>query len=196
MKRIGILVIVLATFIAVANAQNAKSILDRTAEILSNKGGITAKFSISGQQAGTLAFKGRAFHASTPQAVIWFDGTTQWTYMKNNEEVNISKPDRNKQQMMNPYNFIMIYKAGYRYTAKAIGNSYQVHLTSTDARRNIKEMYITVGKKTYIPSQIRILQNKTWTTIDISNFKKANLNASTFKFNSKEYPNAEIIDLR
>lgn len=196
MRRISLIIIILAAFVAASNAQNAQNILDRTAAVLSNKGGITANFKISGQQAGTLAFKGRAFHASTPQAVIWFDGTTQWTYMKSNEEVNISKPDRNRQQIMNPYNFIMMYKSGYKYTAKTVGNSYQVHLTATDTRRNIKEMYITVNKSTYIPSQIKIRQNKTWTTVDISNFKKANLSSSTFKFNSKEYPNAEIIDLR
>jgi hypothetical protein len=39
-------------------------------------------------------------------------------------------------------------------------------------------------------------QQKGWTTIDIKNFKKANITDGTFRFNSKDFPSAEIIDLR
>jgi hypothetical protein len=39
-------------------------------------------------------------------------------------------------------------------------------------------------------------QQKGWTTIDIKNFKKTNIADGTFRFNSKDFPSAEIIDLR
>lgn len=195
------MVAIIATiFTMSATAQTAKSVLDKTAAAVSNKGGITAKFTISSpsikSMSGTLQVKGRKFHATTPQATIWFDGKTQWTYMKNNEEVNVSNPTDAELQAINPYNFINIYKSGYKYSMTSSGGKYQVHLTATDKKRSIQEMYITVNKSTYVPSQVKMKQNKKWTTITISNFKKTNLSDSSFRFNAKQYPNAEIIDLR
>ena len=76
------------------------------------------------------------------------------------------------------------------------GNGYEVHLTATDKKRSVQEMYITVNSKTYIPTQIRVKHSKGWNTIEISHFKKANLPDGIFRFNSKDFPHAEVIDLR
>ena len=73
--------------------------------------------------------------------------------------------------------------------------SFIVHLTATD-KRSIQEMYITINPKSYIPSQIRMRQQKGWTTITISGFKQSKLSDGMFRFNSKDFPNAEVIDLR
>ena len=74
------------------------------------------------------------------------------------------------------------------------GNSYVVTLQGKG--KSISEMVITINKQTYVPSQIRMFQNKQWTTIKVSNFRTANLSDALFRFNPKSYPNAEIIDLR
>jgi hypothetical protein len=37
---------------------------------------------------------------------------------------------------------------------------------------------------------------KGWTNINISNFRKASLPDKVFRFNAKDYPQAEVIDLR
>ena len=164
------------------SAQTAKQVLDKTAGIVAAKSGAKASFSIKGDQmnaSGTIAIKGKKFQATIPQATIWFDGKTQWTYLK----------------AINPYNFIYMYQKGYKYTMEKKNGSFIVHLTATD-KRGIQEMYITVNQKTYIPSQIRMKQQKGWTTIDISNFKQAKLSDGMFRFNSKDFPNAEVIDLR
>ena len=190
----------LAVTICSANAQTAKLVLDKTASVLSNKGGVTAKFSITGKNIGTtsgkISVKGRMFQATTPQAMVWFNGKTQWTYMKSQQEVNVSNPTEAELQAINPYNFINIYKKGYSYTMKTVSAGYEVHLKATDAKRQIQEMYITVNKSTYAPSQVKMRQGKKWTTINVSSLKKANLSSSVFTFPSKDYPNAEVIDLR
>ena len=89
-----------------------------------------------------------------------------------------------------------MYKNGYAYTLKKKGNNYEIHLTAKDKKRGIQEMYLLVNQKTSVPSQIRMRQKKGWTTISISQFKQANLSDGIFRFNSKDFPNAEVIDLR
>ena len=88
-----------------------------------------------------------------------------------------------------------MYKNGYKYTMEKKNGSFVVHLTTTD-KRGIKEMYITINQKTYIPSQIRMRQQKGWTTISISGFTQSKIADGMFRFNSKDFPNAEVIDLR
>ena len=196
-KVISFLLFYLFTFLPL-NAQTAKEVLDKTAAVVSAKGGAQASFTISGQNmnaSGTIAVKGKKFHASTPQATIWFDGKTQWTYMKKNDEVNIANPTESQLAAINPYNFIYMYKKGYNYTMEKKGGNFEVHLTAT-GKKSIQEMYLTVGQKSYSPSQVRYKTAKGWTTIDIRNFKAANLSDGMFRSNSKDFPHAEVIDLR
>ena len=179
-------------------AQTAKEVLDKTAATVSNKGGAQASFTISGQSmnaSGTIAIKDKKFHATTAQATIWFDGKTQWTYMKNNDEVNIANPTESQLASINPYNFIYMYKKGYNYTMEKKGGNFVVNLKAT-GKKSIQEMVLTIGQKSYTPSQIRYKTAKGWTTIDIRNFKAANLSDGMFRFNSKDFPHAEVIDLR
>ncbi|MBO5548103.1 MAG: cell envelope biogenesis protein LolA [Prevotella sp.] len=179
-------------------AQTAKAVLDKTASVVSNKSGAKASFTIKGDQmnaSGTIAIKGRKFQAATPQASIWFDGKTQWTYLKKNDEVNIATPSVEEQQAINPYNFINMYKNGYKYTMEKKNGHFIVHLTAS-GKKSISEMYITINQKSYVPSQVRYKTGKGWIIIDIRNFKAASLADGLFRFNAKDFPNAEVIDLR
>lgn len=182
-----------------ATAQTAKSVLDKAAANVSAKEGIRANFKMTGSHgntSGQIAVKGRKFYATTPMATIWFDGKTQWTYMKNNDEVNISNPTEAQLQAINPYNFINLYKKGYNYTLNKSGNDYVVHLTATNANAKIKEMFISINKNSYNPTQVKLLQGKKWTIFDITDLKKQAVADSQFRFNSKDFPSAEVIDLR
>ncbi len=181
-------------------AQDAKSVLDKCAAVVSAKEGVQASFSMESAQygtaSGTISIKGQKFHAATPVATMWFDGKTQWTYLKNNDEVSVTNPTESQLQAINPYNFINLYKSGFKQTMTTAGSSYSVHLTATDAKRKIQEMFITIDKKSYTPSEVKLRQGSKWTTFHISNFKKVALSDSEFRFNSKDFPTAEVIDLR
>ena len=196
----GVLLFHLITFSPLSvSAQTAKSVLDKAAATVTMKDGVKADFKMTGSMgstSGTIIIKGKKFHATTPQASIWFDGKTQWTYVKDNDEVNIVNPTEAQLQTINPYNFLNLYKKGYDATLNSNGNSHVVHLTASSASNKIKELFITIDKKTNHPTQVKLLQGKKWTIFDISNLKKQNIPDSQFKFNSKDFPKAEIIDLR
>ena len=187
------------TSLFTANAQSAKRVLDKAAATITAPQGVKANFKMTastGSTSGTIAIKGKKFYATTPQANVWFNGKTQWTYMKNNDEVNVSNPTEAQLQAINPYNFIHLYKRGYNYTMTTTEKDFVIHLTASTSERKIKELFITVNKKSYQPTQVKMLQGKKWTTFDISNIKKERIADSQFQFNSKDFPKAEIIDLR
>ena len=198
MKRIGIIMV--AALMSMGSfAQSAKAVLDKAAGTITAQSGVKANFKMTtanGSTSGTIAIKGKKFYATTPQAKVWFDGKTQWTYLKNNDEVNVSNPTEAQLQAINPYNFINIYKRGYTYTMNTAGSDYVIHLMASNADRKIKELFISVNKKSYQPSEVKLLQNKKWTTFTISNLKQVQMDDSAFRFSSKDFPSAEVIDLR
>ena len=136
MKKICFLILA-ALISTAAMAQTAKSVLDKAAANITVKEGVKANFRM-------------VFHATTPKATVWFDGKTMWTYMKDNEEVNVSNPTEAQLQTINPYNFINLYKNGYTSTLNTTGNAYVVHLTSTAKNKKIKELFITRGHRSAI----------------------------------------------
>ena len=178
---------------------DAKKVLDNAAAIVGRRGGAAANFSITGGEmgrtSGSIAIKNNKFKAVTPETTIWFDGKTQWAYMKNTNEVNISTPNEAQRLSMNPYAFITMYKSGYRLSMKTTTDSDIFHLQSIHPARSMQEFYVTVSKA-YYPQQIKMLQGKKWVTINISNFRAASQANSNFRFKHSDAPSAEVIDLR
>ena len=163
--------------VSAQNAQQARTMLDKIAKTIGRSGGASASFTMSngsGNVSGTIYIKGKKFHARTSEAIVWYNGKTQWTYMKKNDEVNVSNPTQAQQQLMNPYTFINIYKSGYNLSMKTKGNNQEIHLVARDKKKH----------------------NQKWTTITIRNFSAKNVSDNVFTFKAKDYPSAEIIDLR
>ena len=197
MKKICFL-IAATLFCAATFAQTAKSVLDKAAAHITVKEGVKVNFRMTGSMgntSGSILIKGRKFHATTPVAMVWFDGKTQWTYMKNNEEVNVSTPTEAQLQAINPYNFINLYKQGYECTLNKSGKSFIVHLVGTSGK-HIKELFVTIDKQSYQPTQVKMLTGKKWTIFDITELKEQRVADSQFRFNAKDFPQAEVIDLR
>ena len=182
-----------------ADMTDARKVLDKCASIVGNKGGAQASFKIAGSKinsSGTIAIKGNKFNAVTPQATMWYNGQTQWTYMKQTNEVNISTPSATQQAQMNPLNFISMYKKGYNLSMKTVEGKYEVHMTAQNGTKGIQEAYIVIDKKSFVPTQVRMRQKDKWTTINISNFQAKKQNDAVFTFKKADFPTAEIVDLR
>ena len=95
------------------NAQTdsqAKATLDKVSAFL-QKSAITTDFYIiyenaqtneSEKKAGKLKLKGNKFTLSTEELELFFDGKTQWTLMKELNEVSISEPTKEEMLQLNP----------------------------------------------------------------------------------------------
>lgn len=202
MKKTAIilLLLMLALGVSAQQAAQARKVLDKTAAIVGHKGGATANFKVSSAKVGTatgsISIKGNMFQARAEEAIVWYNGKTQWSYLKSTDEVNVTTPTEAQRMRMNPYTFITMYKQGYTLGMTQQGSNYQVHMVAQNKQRTVQEVYLTISKATYKPSIIKMREGQTWTTITISNFQTKNLSNSLFSFNAKDFPTAEIVDLR
>ena len=184
---------------ATGYAQTATQVLDKATQKLNIKNGFKADFKATmtqGTISGSIAVKGNKFMATTQHTKVWFDGKTQWTYMTRNDEVNVSNPKDSEIQSLNPYNFINLYKKGYKSTMQKNGGNYVIHLTAESKAKKVQELFVTVDSKSYALSQVKMLQGRKWMIFDISNLKQETLPDAYFHFNAKDFPTAEVIDLR
>lgn len=198
MRRILLLTsyLLLLTLSVSAAGNAAIAALDKAAAKVNINRGVTADFTFNagaGNQSGTISAKGNKFCCTTGQAVIWYNGKTQWVLNKKTDEVNVSTPSGATSQMMNPYAVLTLYKQGYTATISNAAAGRQVHLVGKG--KAISEMYILIDKAGSL-KQVKMKRGGKWNTIVVSNIRAAKLADSAFTFNAKDYPKAEIIDLR
>ncbi|MGN0221684.1 MAG: LolA-like putative outer membrane lipoprotein chaperone [Prevotella sp.] len=199
MKRL-LFIVSLLGITSLLYAQDTKKILDKAASAVNQKSGMKASFSISGGTyngtSGTIAIKGRKFQITTPQMIIWFNGSELWSYVKSNEEVSVTHPNDAQLNRINPYSFITMYRSGYTLSHEKKGGNYIAHLQAQSKNSRIQEVYITINETTCLPSVVRLCEKGVWSTIQLSKIQSVKLADSVFQFNAKEHPNAEVIDLR
>lgn len=117
--------------------------------------------------------------------------------------MNVSNPTPEELQSINPYAFIGLYKQGYTYRVGARKN-YQgkaideIDLQAENPKQEIQAVKLYVDKRNAQPLYIKITDcNKNINEIEVTSLKKALLLPDNrFIFDTKQYPNAEVIDLR
>lgn len=101
---------------------------------------------------------------TTPDMITWYNGETQWSYMKANDEVNVSVPTPEEQQSMNPYTFVNLYKEGYHYQLKETtlrGKScYEITLTTRNKQKSPHTIILDINKDNHNLMCIRMQQRK------------------------------------
>lgn len=194
-----------------AQKMDAKDILDRTATAFREAGGIRASFTVQtyakgnlqGSSVGSICLKGEKFLLDADGVKTWFDGRTQWSYLTNSDEVNVSEPTPEELQSINPYALLSIYKQGYHAKlgkTEAYGGkpAYEVILTASNKKQDLQCVIVYVAKDTFQPLCISMTQKGgNSVAIRITSYKAGeSYNDALFTFDKKAYPTAEVIDLR
>lgn len=180
--------------------------LEKIIENIINSKGITAEFTMQGSansglyMQGTMKMQGKKFFLSTNDLTTWYDGKTMWSYAPSIGEVNITTPTRQELAEINPYLLLDNYKQSF--TAQELQSQHKGEriFSLTPTKRNTPYAYITVSVVTasMSPISFEITDNNNQTTlVAITNYNnKATLSAQTFTFDTSQYPNVAIIDLR
>lgn len=212
MKKLFLLLLCVLGLTCNLSAQSAKSVLDKTSATFNQKGGIKATFTLknfTGQKqtgtpvTGNILLKGKKFRLNAEGITTWFDGKTQWTFIPENEEVNMTEPTDEELQAINPYNFLNFYKKGFTYkfgnTKRFQGKDiFEVTLLAKSNKMDIKQVVLFVEKSSYQLLQIKFRQGtNNWVSITVNSFNGGQkIEDSAFVFTEKDAPGAEIIDLR
>ncbi|MGM9674988.1 MAG: LolA-like putative outer membrane lipoprotein chaperone [Bacteroidaceae bacterium] len=204
------IIVTLFSCLAMAlQAADGIEILDKASQRITATGSAELSFTATafsgtqpqGSSSGQIRVKGQMFKIITDEMITWYNGQTQWSMMPGSGEVNMTVPTEEEKQAVNPYAFIQLYKHGYKASVKkgSLRNTdtYEVHLTATDSKQEIKEIYVDVRKSDYTLLCIRLRQNTDWHRIVLHSIQAVkDMSDSEFSFPAQDYPDVEIIDLR
>jgi outer membrane lipoprotein-sorting protein len=130
------------------------------------------------------------------------DGKTQWTYLKKDNEVQVTNAD-NTGEGFNPAKIFTIYEHGYKYIyngeKKMDGKTYQeIDLTPEDPDKQFFKVRLTIDKiKKQIYSALIFDKNGSHYNYTVRSFTGNPPVAETiFTFDPKEHKGVEVVDLK
>ncbi|MBI3483353.1 MAG: outer membrane lipoprotein carrier protein LolA [Bacteroidetes bacterium] len=151
---------------------------------------------------GKITVKGDKYRLELPEQQVYNNGTTVWTYLPANKEVNIDNFDP-KSDDLNPSKIFEMYKKGFKYLL--IGDK-------NEAGTLCDEIDLVPEKKDAQYFKIKMMISKkdksvaSWTMFDrggnrykyiITKFTpNVKVDDSFFAFDVKKFPGVEAVDLR
>lgn len=155
-------------------------------------------------QSGTLYVRSKAnkYKVILKDQELISDGKNQWTYLKEDQEVQLTEAN-NGSDGLNPAKIFTIYEKGFKslYINDTKSNGKLVHnieLTPIDAKTSFFKIKLKIDKATkQIVNAVIYDKNGSHYTYAIKSFTpNVKVPESTFAFDAKKYPGVEVVDLR
>ena len=216
MKKLALVVAALIVVMNLTAQQDpkAKEVLDKLSQTTRSYKTIQIEFSftlenkknnVNQTNEGEIILKGKSYRLHMPafSMEVFCDGTTNWSYMTEAKECNITGVEEEKGGSLNPANIFTIYEKGFNFTyigeENQAGKAVQViDLFPVDKSKEFVKVRLYVDK---LKSQIAKAQtfNKDGNTyILVMKNMKTNVDFKDdyFKFDKAKYPGVEMNDMR
>jgi len=192
---------------------SAKEILDRVSKKTLSYTTIMADFELvidnrmedmHSKSRGSIQIKGKKYFMESMGSMVFYNGTTMWSYMPDINEVTISEPSAMEGDFVdNPALIFTFYNRDFKY--RLVGEitvdkklMYEIDLYPKDLNQPYSRFKIYIDKeKEEIYMLKAVSKDAVDYTIYIINLKyNLPLNDSKFTFNTADYPKVEVIDMR
>ena len=195
-----------------AQDAKAKTILDAVSKKVNGLKSLKANFAlhlsgangkVKDTKRGSFVMKGQKYRVNLGGQEIICDNKTVWTYMKDNNEVQVNNYNPNEQTISPAKLFTNFYDKEYSYkyvgTRKVNGKNCEViELTPTNKSKQFSKIELAVDK-----ANNTIVGGNVWEKngnkyqYEVSGFTpNAPVADNTFTFDPKKYPGVEVVDMR
>ncbi|MGV3589634.1 MAG: LolA family protein [Adhaeribacter sp.] len=151
---------------------------------------------------GDITVSGNKFRLKLKDQEIINNGNTIWTYMKSDNEVNISENDPDDQQM-SPNAIFTLYQKGYKYAfveeMRESGQTYNIiELSPLDKNNSVYKVRLQINKRDNSVKTWKMFRNNgNRYTYTIKSFNpNPVVDVNYFAFDKSQYKGVKVIDLR
>ena len=191
----------------------AKVILDKLSEITKSHQSIQVDFKIDyknlkdnmfNSSEGSITMRGDKYYLNFMGVETFFDGKTQWSYIKEVNEVNIIQPEPNDEDIFNnPKRLFTIYEDDFKYQhindmVENKVNYSIIDLYPEDVNEDFSRIRLQINTDKYFLSSATIFgKDGSHYSVSINKYNTSlKPDESVFTFNEKKYPGVEIVDMR
>lgn len=193
---------IVATPTAAGAKPAAKDTIDKMVATLKKVPSIEFVFTLwqdGNSTTGRLIVGGQKFFLTTPEMKIWFDGASQWSYLKSAGEVNLSRPNRDELAQSNPLSILSSINNNFTFRRLPSEDGFdKIELTPNRPSDDFAKAVVTIATSSSMPRELSVYDGQgNVATVKISSSKAgAELPIATFRFNPKQFPGVEVVDLR
>jgi len=195
------------------NDEKAVELLDEVAVKLENSNSLQIEFNMYVENAqnskndsysGSAVYKGGNYKMDLMGQIIFSDGKTNWTYLKDADEVNITANSEDEKNMFDPKYILKDYKKNFKI--KYISEKFEKNrpLVEVDLfpqkidDKKYSRVTLKIDKvKKQIYSIRYVGKDGISYLIEIHKYvENPNISDSEVKYNNSLFPDAEVIDMR
>lgn len=208
-----LILISLSSIITAQQDPDAKIILDKLSENTKSYKNIQTEFKIDyknikdntqNSSKGNITIKGEKYRLNFMGTQSFYNGETLWSYLEDVNEVNISEPEQDDEDIFsNPQEIFTIYEKDFKYQLinklndKGVSIAI-VDLYPFDMDLDYSRIRMEINTDSYRLQSVTIFgKDGSHYIINFYNYKtNIDLEDSYFTFNESDYPDIEIIDMR
>ena len=210
MRKFAVLGLLMCLF-SFSNAQDAKTILQKVSAKYEGMKSYSVDFEnklhsplagIDESTKGSALIAGEKFRIELEDHLIIVDVKSMWTFLKEDNEVNVSEYDPEESEI-NPSNIYKMWENGYKFRlldTEAINGVkfHLIELNPEDKSNQIFKVKLWVNPTNYTIKKWVMFEKSGNRYSYIINSFKANsaLASNTFKFDKAKYPGVHVEDLR
>ncbi len=202
-------VICISTILCGQSDEDAINILDRFSSTATSAPSVSIDFNLVYEDiledyndtiSGSVVLHEDKYKLELPDNIIWYDGTTSWSYLPEEYEVTITEPGQTDDIFTSrPSMIFSSYKEGYKCRlVEATDNFYVIDLYPEDPASDLIRLRLSLGKQVYNLISFEYKRKDGFTATLIA--KKYDLSFITgnefFTFSNSHYKNIDIIDMR
>ena len=189
----------------------AKAILDKLSKKMSSLKSMKANFSLSLVNAsgktmqtkkGNFFLKGDKYRITLGDQDIICDGKTIWTYIKATNEVQVTNYNAAEQTISPAKLFTNFYDDEYNYNYAGASTfagktCYLIEMTPKSSNKQFKKLKLAIDQTDVVAGGDVYEKNGNQYHYEVKNFSpNASIDNTMFSFDTKKYPNVEVVDLR
>lgn len=208
MKKIFIITLFLQALVPIIG-QTPDELITKMISLM-DKNALQANFTLALQEdmiddpdiyRGQVLMKGNKFHLTMGENEVYYDGTTQWVYSEENNELTISNPTSDDLAGTNPLLILKQFKRTCTlqfYDKESYKEGYVIVFYPKEEHSEIRKLIVTLRKDTTLPVKLVLEASRgNVTTLVLTNLQhNLTIDEKKFSVSSQQYPNSIINDLR
>ena len=192
---------------------SAKVILDEVSSQLSSHSSIFADFELlidnrmddlHSKSKGNIQIKGNKYYMQSMGTEVYYNGKTMWSFMPDINEVTITEPSAEEGDFVdNPALIFSFYNRDFKY--RLVGEvkvekiwMYEIDLYPKDLNQPYSRFKLYIDKSTYGIYMVKAISKDAidYTIYILNTRYNSKISESLFDFNTENYPDIEVIDMR
>lgn len=149
---------------------------------------------------GVLKLDNERYALDMENMKVWCDGFTQWSYMKDIDEVYITDAGSEEAQNLSPLYIMEAYRANYTLKlAEEQADVCVIVMTAKDVDAEINELklYVHTGERPMLEGLEIYMSGQGFARITLGESKRGcKFGKDTYRCQVKDFPTAEIVDMR